>query len=392
MTSDIPASSLIDSDQVYLEIPAALRSSEPINAAFSTAGGRWRSWLNQLCLNTVLAWLQADYAPTAKVATHLAALPSFWEVVNGTAIAISTPRPLRLVVIPSVTIDTQELRVPQEWVDIPTWVADYYLWVQVNIDAGWIRIVGQTTHEDLKLRGTYDADDRAYCLEESELIDFNVLWVTQQLCPSISVRAEIEPLPTLPLAQAENLLTRLGNARVVFPRFAVPFPLWGALLEHGGWRQQLYERRQGWTEQWSVQQWLQSGVSQVAQQLGWEPILLQPVLSGMRSAEPTEPTLSLSRPLTIAGDPYELLVIPQGDPADRIWHFELHSTIAGRGIPNGFTLRLLTEDLQPFEHNEDIASEERDRLYIEVMVEPGEGLVWEIEPLPEAYDREILRF
>jgi hypothetical protein len=31
-------------------------------------------------------------------------------------------------------------------------------------------------------------------------------------------------------------------------------------------------------------------------------------------------------------------------------------------------------------------------LFIDVVVEPGEGLVWEVEPQPEDWDREILRF
>ncbi|PSO81051.1 MAG: hypothetical protein BRC41_15925 [Cyanobacteria bacterium QH_9_48_43] len=51
------------------------------------------------------------------------ALPSFWEVVNGTAIALSG---VRLVLIPSEAADLSELRVPQEWVDIPSWGGDYY--------------------------------------------------------------------------------------------------------------------------------------------------------------------------------------------------------------------------------------------------------------------------
>ena len=49
------------------------------------------------------------------------------------------------------------------------------------------------------------------------------------------------------------------------------------------------------------------------------------------------------------------------------------------------TLRLLSEDLQPFEHNEDRAEEESDRLYVDVRVQPGEGLVWEVEPTPDDY-------
>lgn len=64
----------------------------------------------------------------------------------------------------------------------------------------------------------------------------------------------------------------------------------------------------------------------------------------------------------------------------------------GAAIPGGFKLRLLTEDLQPFPNNEDVATTAVELLFVDVALQPGEGIVWEIEPLPENYDREILRF
>ena len=36
------------------------------------------------------------------------------------------------MLIPSEAIDDSELEVPQEWVDIPSWAADYYLAVQIT--------------------------------------------------------------------------------------------------------------------------------------------------------------------------------------------------------------------------------------------------------------------
>ncbi|MBV9385750.1 MAG: DUF1822 family protein, partial [Chroococcidiopsidaceae cyanobacterium CP_BM_ER_R8_30] len=277
--------------------------------------------------------------------------------------------------------------------DIPSWVADYYIAAQVNPDDGWVRIWGYTTHQQLKTSGSYDSGDRTYCLDENNLIqDLSVLWVMRQLNLEEQTRREIAPLPILPLAQAENLVQRLGSADVVMPRLAVPFELWGALLEHGGWRQRLHQRRQGVAEQWSISQWLQSGVSEVAQQLGWGQVQFQPSPVGARGAEQTtmNPDV-LSRQISIAGQQYELRVIPRDYSEGKIWRFELRSRIGDR-IPRGFKLRLLTEDLQPFENNEDIAATTVGRLFVEVFLEPGEGLVWEVEPVPENYDREILRF
>jgi hypothetical protein len=52
----------------------------------------------------------------------------------------------------------------------------------------------------------------------------------------------------------------------------------------------------------------------------------------------------------------------------------------------------LSEDLQPFDGNQDVATTATDYLFVDVVLEPGEGLVWGVEPMPENYDREILRF
>jgi hypothetical protein len=278
-------------------------------------------------------------------------------------------------------------------VDIPSWAADYYLAAQVNPDDGWVRIGGYATHQQLKTNGSYDPSDRTYCLDEDDLIqDLNVLWVARQLGLEEPTRSDIAPLRALSLAQTENLLQRCCDPSIAVPRLAVPFEMWGALLEHGGTRQRLYEQRQGLEQQWSILSWLRTGVSDLAQQVGWGRIELQPSLAGARGSEQTSTLPVLSRQLVIVGQEYELRVLPQGNPEERIWRFELRNATLGDRIPAGFKLRLLTEDLQPFENNEDMATTAVDLLYIEVALQPGEGLVWEIEPIPENYDQEILRF
>jgi len=380
-----PASFTIDSHNLYLEIPPFTQVLE--QQPYSIPGAYQRAWINQLCLQAFLPWFREEMDSSAKVYPNTTALPSFWEVVNGTAISFDTSR---LILIPTLAMDGDELRVQQEWVDIPEWVADYYVAVQVNPDDGWIRVFGYTTHHNMKMRGVYDLGDRTYSLENEDLIqDINVLWVTRQLNAPQTLRAEIAPLPPILQTQAENLLKRLGNPDVKFPRLVVPFSLWGALLTHGGWRKKLYELRQGLPMQWSIRQWLQTGVANLAQQWGWEKREFMVVSGGMRG---TEAFAGLSRQLNIAGDTYELRIFPNGNSENQIWQFELRSTNRSSQIPVGLKLRLLTEDLQPFENNEDTATTPVDMLYLQVMLEPGEGLVWETEAVAEEYDREILRF
>ncbi|MBD2095821.1 DUF1822 family protein [Trichocoleus sp. FACHB-591] len=239
----------------------------------STFASRWSAYLNQVCLQVLLAWIRAEY--DSKVTTWLDSLvhPAIWEVVNGSAITIGSTR---LVLIPAETMDDAELEVPQEWVDIPSWVADYYLAVQVKLDAQssdrWVRFWGYTTHQALKSEGHYDPDDRTYCMEARQLTqDLSTLWVTLQFC-SEQTRAAIAPLSVLNPIQAENLIQRLGNSAIAFPRLMVPFTLWGALMENPAWRQQLYQQRSQNQEasaprQISLSQWLQGQLS-----IGWQTL------------------------------------------------------------------------------------------------------------------------
>lgn len=377
--------------QVWLEFSESEQNQAwQQSQSFSNSSSRWNGYLNQLCLATVLPWLREEYGLAANPWPLGAALPSFWEVTNGTAIASA---PTRFVLIPSEAIDNSELRVPQEWVDIPSWVGDYYLAVQVNPDDRYVLIWGYATHQRLKTQGRYDGSDRTYSLSSDELIsDLNVLWVARQLCPSETTRAEVTPVASLSQVQAENLLERLANPAVIQPRLAIPFELWGGLLQHGGRRQQLYEQRLGLPEQRSILEWLRVGVSNIAQQIGWERIELQPSLAASRGEESTVGRVILSRQLQIAGQTYELRVFPLGNIEESVWRFELQNSAVGGLIPGGFKLRILTEDLQGFARNEDVANTAEEMLFIDVSVAAGEGLVWEIEPFPENYEREILRF
>ncbi|MBD2344102.1 DUF1822 family protein [Anabaena subtropica] len=389
MTANPTVFTFADSTDLILEIPSAT-SANLDSQLFSHPYSRYQAYLNELCLGAVLPWLQEDFSTQSKVWPSTATLASLWELVNGTAVTVDATR---FILVPSENIDNSEFRVPQEWVDLPTWAGDYYLAVQVETDGGYVKVWGYCTHAQLKTQGKYDPSDRSYSLDGSDIIsDMSVLAVARDLCPDEVTRTAITPLPTLPQEQAQNLITRLSNPEIINPRLAIPFQLWGGLMEHGGWRQSLSERRVGLPEQRSVLQWLQSGVSQVAETMGWGRLNLQLSAAGARSIEDRQPGVTLSRRLTIAGQLYELLITPQGEPETPYWRFELRNANVGAAIPGGFKLRLLTEDLQPFPNNEDIATNAVEQLYVEVSLEAGEGIVWEIEPLPENYDREILKF
>ena len=232
-----------DAKEWVLEITPEIQSQFwQKSLVYATHTSRWCAYINQICLHAFLNWVNTEYVSEASVWCSSPGIPAFWEFFNGSAIWEGDKR---VVLIPSEAIDDGELEVPQEWVDIPSWAADYYLAAQVEPDGKWVRIWAYTTHTELKSLAQYDSVDRTYCLDARHLTkDLNAFWITYQFCVDEEVKAFVSPLPELPATQAENLQQRLGHSTLFFPRLEVPFKTWGALLEKEQWRQGLYQQRQ----------------------------------------------------------------------------------------------------------------------------------------------------
>ncbi|WP_179228294.1 DUF1822 family protein [Leptolyngbya ohadii] len=209
-------------------------------------GDRWQAYLNHICFATIRQWLIEKFGSSVRSAEPIDS-SEFWELVNGSALTISSrsdlaPSAVRMVFIPSEAIDRLEFRVPQEWIDLADWAGDYYWAIEVNPDDQWIEVWGYTTHERLKIGGEYDADDRSYYLDSGELItDLNVLWTMLELGAEVT-RASVADLSPLSQTQAENLVTRLSQTTI--PRLEIPFTMWGSLLANPQWRRQLSQSRQ----------------------------------------------------------------------------------------------------------------------------------------------------
>lgn len=231
---------LSDTSTQWLEISDAVhRQSWQQSQSISIPGNRLQAYFNQICLQTVLPWLQekSGIEPTIDSRNNLA----FWEIVNGSAIVLGSTR---LIFIPTEAMDRNEFRVPQEWVDIPSFGGDYYLAVEVDSDEQCLNVWGYTTHQMLKSEGFYDESDRTYCLDGNQIIqDLTVFWVMQQLFGE-ETRSVIAPLPALTSRQAEPLLQQLGDNMLPLPRLEIPFVQWGALIEQDTWLEQLCQLRQ----------------------------------------------------------------------------------------------------------------------------------------------------
>ncbi len=375
-------------NQFVTELPPTVQEqawTTSQNAA--TPQSRWQTYLNQLIRDVLLPFIEEEQDEPVRLWLNNQSLANIAELVNGTAIMVGESK---LVLIPSEAEDLEELRVPQEWIDIPEWVGDYYLGVQVNLDSGFVRVWGYTTHQQLKTTATYDYRDRSYSIDGIDLIDdLNALWVARELCPDEVTRVASSAITEISVTQAENLIQRLGDRENLVPRLTIPFPLWASLMQNAAWRHNLVEKRRGIVRV-SVLNWFKAEASNLIAELGWRQIDFQLNMIGARGVQETvDPQPALAKQLTIAGQPYELKIIPL--ESDN-WGFELRSLALGAMIPTGFILRLLTADRQSFPGTTAIAKTPIERLYLQVALDKGESLIWEIEPTPDDYQAEVLKF
>lgn len=266
MTLNLNELTTVYPEQIWLEISREMANQIWRECQeYSNDAARWNAYLNHLCLSTILEWLPEEIEPGEQPQPwpSLEVLKQLWEVVNGSAIALGDTR---IIVIPTEEIDTETFCVPQEWVDLPAWVGDYYLAAIVEPDEGWVRIWGYTNRENLISKADYNEFDRVYCLEREFLIeDLNVMWVGRELCPP--GKPEIEPLASLSGDEAVALVEVLGQRSPYSPRLEVEFEKWGALLERENLVRMLYQQRlaEVKTSVTNLRQWLEGAV-----EAGWQ--------------------------------------------------------------------------------------------------------------------------
>jgi hypothetical protein len=210
---------------------------------------RCNAYLNELCLMAFVPWLEGwcqegqESDKSTRISTFSESyLPSLWEFINGTIIKFGD---IRLALIPTDSTDLDEVCVPQEWVDIVSWRADYYLAVQINLDSpdtSWMRLWGYISYQNLQQNGIYEESDRAYYISGQHLSPDLTLMLLQPE-PVFPKDVQVESIPSLTQETAERLLAQLSQSSVSAPRLAVPFEQWAAFVTNEQWRQDLYERR-----------------------------------------------------------------------------------------------------------------------------------------------------
>jgi hypothetical protein len=228
----------LNPESLWIEIPEAAQDLAWKQASLLSASVRQRTYLNLLCQTILFSENIEHFADARPIGDR----SNFWELgIDGFSVLLDVQR---FVVVPSDALEIDELRIPQEWVDIPDLVADYYLAAQVDTTEKLLRIWGYTTHRHLKEAGHYDPCDRTYSLERDAVIeDINSLWLRRRHFSAESTQSPIfEPSPVSLDVLAQSL-EKLADPMLIFPRRAVAFDLWAAIVGNENWRRMLIERR-----------------------------------------------------------------------------------------------------------------------------------------------------
>lgn len=282
----------------YANNPAYADLTHPQRYSNETA--RHNANLNVACLSAFMDWatqnLELDHPST--VWPNEAGLPEIWEVVNGTVIQLNGHR---LVLLPSDAMDTEAFTVPQEWVDIPSWRADYYLPIQVNLEENWICLWGYALYSQLKEHGDYDPIYRMYSLDRDWVIlDLELCWQIQNI--ELKAQPLVESVDWFSQLQVDRLIQFLSQPSPYSPRLEVDFAQWAIVVEHTDLRKKLYQQRLEavaspvQSRMVNTGLWLRGKLDEFAQELSW--VLLPaftPDLGLMRS--PTQDLSTIIRQL-----------------------------------------------------------------------------------------------
>ncbi|MEB3831932.1 DUF1822 family protein [Phormidium sp. CCY1219] len=258
-------------DELYvrLSFKAQMQAWEQ-SRRHSNPVARNQAYLGQLCWSGFRDWLAERFESDRDLAAlYIDKLSSLWEFIPGIPIAFGKTR---LLLIPSHRINPTDFIVVQEWVDIPAWVADYYLNVEVNLEAEeencWMRVGGFVSHLELKRKGEYRESDRSYFLRADRLHrDLTMLWKTTRMQGQKN-GVDMSPMSHTSVTASAIKLSpgALNSPRV---RLQLPFAKWAALIENETGREKLYWQR----VQPPLSHWLQKekkGVESALKASGWQ--------------------------------------------------------------------------------------------------------------------------
>jgi Protein of unknown function (DUF1822) len=188
------------------------------------------SELNVQCLHTIANWIDRTLGLDCKYEfPYLGVDKDYYisDLFDGFSLLVNTTK---IIFIPSQNIDITTCEIPQEWVDLPNWSGDYYVPIQVDLEAKYLHLWGSITYQQLQQTAQLNPLFRYYHLDAAAMTaNLDVLWTSCELAPL--PKANRGELTALNPTQAHQSIDRLAAAPLPnFSRLLLPFSEWGAIL------------------------------------------------------------------------------------------------------------------------------------------------------------------
>jgi Protein of unknown function (DUF1822) len=221
----------------------------------SNAVSKSNAFLNYITLHSLLSYFQGQIptTPLSKGGNFPTqggfsifkedSLYSIWEFVNGTVLEYQG---YRLLLLPENS-DHSDFYIPQEWVNIPSWNCDYFIFVQVNLDDNLLTVKGYINYADLMrshhLQDLYHPQERVYLMKQKYLSE-DITDLIDDLTNNIPplTKGELEEDQKLELL-SDEMLAKLSDRYLFYPRLEILFDQWKQLLSNDLARKDLYNRR-----------------------------------------------------------------------------------------------------------------------------------------------------
>ncbi len=147
---------------------------------------------------------------------------------------------VRIVFIANEDRDMSSFELPQEWVDLSNWVADYYVPIQIDADNCSLHLWGFVTHRQIKEMGGFDRVFRTYTIDNQDLNDdLDNLWLRCELQAQgkmLANRAATLPISPLSPHTAQEVINLLLQHKSIFsPRLDFSIEQWGGILNQPEW-------------------------------------------------------------------------------------------------------------------------------------------------------------
>ena len=189
--------------------------------------------LNQLCIEPIKQWMIEAIGLEVNSAFPclLSGSDNFGlisKLVNGFVLQVGESR---IVFVPSTTVDISEMEIPQEWVDLPNWAANYYVSVRVDLEQQYLHLWGFISHTDLKAKAELDPVFNNYHVDGLDTI--SDLRLLQDKCMAVAPVSSItvNPIDRLSSSHINKLIQQLQAHQSPFsPRLELSFTEWGVIL------------------------------------------------------------------------------------------------------------------------------------------------------------------